>query len=321
MKNLIIILAAIVFIILAGVSVTKLTVHDIVNIDPQLSKEIVKGALIDFDNPFERAALLLGKCRITSAMPPFSAEAQCFTLFRIPIGVLRGQPDLRMGVTVDIDPNSNKDAVEEVEKLNKAEEAIKKFTGKPNLELQYAGYNNNPSNFQIGKTSGIDKGVFVMKPVQGWDRPVYVFQQKEFINSSCEVYEYEVNAETFQVIEIHSIKPKWFRMDKDDCSKLGSMNWPLKTKEEIEQAVFAVMKNDPEHTSLLLRSDIQPEYLPLSKGDVKTPAASEWRWEDKKVDLPEGLDGDPWQHPIIRIIMSAGGKLMLYLNTTDLFNQ
>jgi hypothetical protein len=59
----------------------------------------------------------------------------------------------------------------------------------------------------------------------------------------------------------------------------------------------------------------------LSKGNVKTPAASEWRWEDKKVDLPEGLDGDPWQHPIIRIIMSAGGKLMFYLNTTDLFYQ
>jgi hypothetical protein len=319
MKNIITAVAAIILILTSGVVITKLTVTDFVRVSPQFHKEIIKNALIDFDNPIERIALFLGKCRITSAQPPFSAEVQCFTLFRIPIGVLRGQPDLKMAISFNIGADVKNGTGQEAEKLNQAEDAIKKFTGKSDLELQYVNYNNHPSNFQVGKTSGIDKGVFVMTPAPGWNRPVYVFQQKEFINSSCEVYEYEVSAKTFQVVEIHIVRPKWFRPDKDDCSKLGSMDWPLKTKDEIEQAVFAVMKNDPGHTSLLLRSDIQPKYIPLSKGDAKNPAASEWRWEDEKVSLPEGLDGDPWQHPIIRIIMSAGGKLMLYLNTTDLF--
>jgi hypothetical protein len=313
--------AAIIFILIAGIAITKITVHNLVKVSPQLSEEIIKGAYIGFDNPTERIALFFGKCRITSAQPPFSADVQCFTLFRIPLGILRGQPDLKMSINFNIGATVKDNTDQEIERLNKAEEAIRKFVGQPNLELQYVNYNNNPYNFQVGKTSGLDKGVFVMKPVAGWDRPVYVFQQKEFINSSCEVYEYEVSAKTFQVIEIHTVTPKWFRMDKDNCSKLASMDWPLKTKNKIEQAVFAVMKNDPEHTSILMCSDVQPQYIPLSKGNVKTPAASEWRWEDKKVDLPEGLDGDPWQHPIIRIIMSAGGKLMFYLNTTDLFYQ
>ena len=91
------------------------------------------------------------------------------------------------------------------------------------------------------------------------------------------------------------------------------------SKDQIEQAAFAYLGRDPEHTKFMMRSDIQPQYLP-SKPGAENPAANEWRWEDTSYKLPEGLVGDPWPYPTMRIIMSVGGKLVYYPNTTELFD-
>ncbi len=207
--------------------------------------------------------------------------------------------------------------------LAQAESAIRAFMGEPNLELKYISQKRHPSNFSVLSNVKTNEGGFTADNPEEWDRPVYVFQQTNYINDRCEVYEYEVGIKTKQVIEIRIAYPDAIEgMMADErmaqCAKYGSIEVPLKTKDQVEEAAFAYFGRDSEHTKFMLRSDIQLEYIP-SKPGAKNPAANEWKWEDKNVSLPDGLVGDPWAHPIARIIMSSGGKLIYYLNTTELF--
>ena len=211
--------------------------------------------------------------------------------------------------------------------LAKAEEAIRTFMALPNLTFQYIIIQKHPSNFTIGKTTAIADGAIRTDVPPEWDRPVYVIQQKEYINERCEVYEYEVLAKTNQVIEVHVRYPKEIEqtlattgLKASECESYGSMEIPLKTKDLIEKSALEYLSRDQKNTKLLIRSDIQPEYISSKKGS-SNPVANEWKWEDKSISLPEGLTGDPWQHPIIRIIMTSGGKLLYYLNTTGLFTE
>lgn len=211
--------------------------------------------------------------------------------------------------------------------LAQAEQAIRTFMGDPNLELVYITQNRHPNNFAVlsnVKETG-DGGGFTADNPEEWDRPVYHFQQTKPINDRCEVYEYQVTIKTHQVVEIGVVytkdaEPMTPAERTAKCSQYGSLETPLKTKAEIEQIAFAYFGRDPEHTKFMLRSDIQPQYIPSKSGAVN-PAQNEWKWEDTSVSLPDGLMGDPWQHPIARIVISSGGKLVYYLNTTDLFSQ
>lgn len=211
--------------------------------------------------------------------------------------------------------------------LAKAESAIRTFMGEPNLELEYMSQNRHPTNFSVLSNVKQNDGGLTADTPEEWYRPVYIFQQKNFINDRCEVYQYQVTIKTSQVVEIGIVYPEEFQQGnpteqqerKKQCSNYGSLEIPLKTKVEIEQVAFAYLGRDPEHTKFTLRSDIQPEYIPSKPGAVN-PAMNEWKWEDKGVSLPDGLTGDPWRYPVARIIMSSGGKLVYYLNTTDLFS-
>ena len=211
--------------------------------------------------------------------------------------------------------------------LTQSELAIKTFMGDQNLELQYIGQSRHPANFAVLSNVKTNEGGFTADNPEEWDRPIYIFQQKNYINDRCEVYQYQVLIKTKQVVEIGIVYPEEFQQGNPtemqekriQCSSYGSLETPLKTKDQIEQAAFAYFGRDPEHTKFMLRSDIQPEYIP-SKPGAKNPAANEWKWEDKSVSLPNGLVGDPWSHPIARIIMSSGGKLIYYLSTTELFS-
>lgn len=203
--------------------------------------------------------------------------------------------------------------------LAKAESAIRTFMGEPNLELVYLTQKRHPANFSVLSNVKQNDGGFTADTPEEWYRPVYIFQQKNYINDRCEVYQYQVTIKTNQVVEIGLVYPeKLSEEGTGKCVNYGSLETPLKTKAEIEQIAFAYFGRDPEHTKFMLRSDIQPQYIP-SKPGAANPAQNEWRWEDKSVSLPDGLTGDPWQHPIARIIISSGGKMIYYLNTTDLF--
>jgi hypothetical protein len=207
-----------------------------------------------------------------------------------------------------------------------AKNAIRSFMGSSSLELEYISKSKNPSNFTVGKITVIDDGAFKIDTPLEWEWPVYVFRQKNYINDRCEVYQYQVTIKTNQVVEIGVVYPEEFQRGdpitmqekRAQCSNYGSLEIPLKTKNEIEQAMFAYLGHDPEHTKFMLRSDTQLKYI-SSKQEAANPAANEWKWEDKSYKLPEGLMGDPSPYPTMRIILSSGGKLIYYLNTTELF--
>lgn len=214
--------------------------------------------------------------------------------------------------------------------IAKAEQAIRTFMGEPNLEIVYKGQNKHPDNFSVlSNVKEAGNGGYVADNPEEWDRPVYIFEQTNYINNLCEVYRYQVTQKTNQVVEIGIVYPEEIQQGnpteqqkiKEQCSNYGSLETPLKkTEDHFFTEVIALLSRDPEHTKFTLRSDIQPQYIPSKTGAVN-PAANEWRWEDKGVLLPDGLTGDPWSHPIARIIISSGGKLIYYLNTTDLFKQ
>lgn len=211
--------------------------------------------------------------------------------------------------------------------LAKAEQAIRTFMGDQNLGLKYIRQSRHPNNFAVFSNVKQNEGGFTADNPEEWDRPVYIFQQKNYINNRCEVYQYQVTLKTNQVVEIGIVYPEEFQQGdpitmqekrRAQCSSYGSLEIPLKTKDQIEQAMFVYLSKDPEHTKFLLRSDIQLKYISSKKG-ADNPAANEWKWEDKNYKLPEGLMGDPSPYPTMRIILSSGGKLIYYLNTTELF--
>ena len=291
-KKVFIIAAAIIFILAVGVAITKLTVHDLTAIDRQLKKNVLQSAYEHYDNPLERIAITLGKGRIVSVNPPASAEVQFFTLFHIPLGILRGEPNARLVIFLSlINP------LEATEKIEKAKNAIKKFMNDPNVDLIYSYFMPHPSNFSIGKSNGEGKEIKVMTSSKEWQRPVYVFQEKKFINNDCQVYQYEVSIKTHQIIEIQTAWPQWFQAEEEyDCPNVYSR--PTKSKEEVEKMAFDILAKDPEYTGkILVRSDIQPKF-------TERQYSYEWLWEDESVSPPEGLIGDPFQHPVIRIMMT-----------------
>jgi len=200
----------------------------------------------------------------------------------------------------------------------KALEAIRTFMGQPGLELAYIS-TRHPSNFSVGRVTNHDDGGLTVEDVSGWERRVEIYQQKEFINDRCEVYEYEVDPRNNQIVEIHVRYPEGGSVGNPECAKFGSLEVPLKTKDQIEQIAFAYLGRDPEGTgSMLASSAIQPQYIPSMKG-AANPAMNEWRWEDKSYKLPEGLYSDAFAYPVLRIIISSGGKLVYYFNSTSLF--
>jgi hypothetical protein len=308
-KKISIVMGGVILLLVVGASITKLSVHDLVSVDQQLENNILHLAYEYYDNPLERILIMFGKGRITSVNPPSNAEVQFFTLFRIPLEILRGQPSAKLEISLN--PTNPYD---ETEKIEKAKEAVREFMGNQNMDLVYSSFSYNPSNFFVGVVSSQNTEFRAMRGSREWMRPVYIFQEKRFINNDCQVYGYEVNAETFQVIQVQTVWPQWFQAeDKNECPDVYSQ--PAKDKEEVEKAVFDILKKDPKYTSnILVRSDIQQKFQELKY-------SYSWIWEDESVSLPEGLIGDPFQHPVIRIIMTKDGRLDYYLNTTDLFKK
>jgi len=203
----------------------------------------------------------------------------------------------------------------------KAIEAIRTFMGNPDLQLVYIS-TRHPSNFSVGRVTNQDAGGFTMENVSGWERRVEIYQQKEFINDRCEVYEYEVDPRNNQIVEIHVKYPEGIPASPDErtaqCGSYGSLEVPLKTKDAIEEIAYQYLRRDLAHTKIIAYSNIMPEYMPSMKGAVN-PAMNEWRWEDKSYKLPDGLYSDAFPYPTLRIIISSGGKLIYYFNSTGLF--
>ena len=214
------------------------------------------------------------------------------------------------------EPNQNE--------LVKTEENIRNSMASSSLTLQYISTQKNPSNFTIGKTTIIGDGAIRMDTPAEWNRPVYIIQQKEYINERCEIYEYEVNTKTDQIVEVHVRYPEEIQNKLSDasglkaleCEKYGSMEMPLKSKAEIEKMAMDFLARNVSNFEQIKSQFVYSS----SKKGAENPAVNEWKWEDKSYKLPEGLSGDPSPYPTIRIIVSSGGKLVYYFNSLELFD-
>ncbi|NUM25052.1 MAG: hypothetical protein HUU49_00335 [Candidatus Buchananbacteria bacterium] len=96
-RIVLIFITIVIIVLVTGLAITKLTVFDTVSVDESFRKNVMQAVSTHYDNPFERLALWLGESRIVSATP-LSAEVESFTLFRIPLGFLRGMSDMKLGI-------------------------------------------------------------------------------------------------------------------------------------------------------------------------------------------------------------------------------
>ncbi len=207
------------------------------------------------------------------------------------------------------------------------QDAIRVFMNDPNLTIQYITSQKNPSNFNVGRVTPIDRDIpgvvsaWRTDTPPEWKRPVYIFQQTEYINDLCEVYEYEIDARNGQLVEVHVKYPEAIQrlslgQRKEQCSSLGSLYGPVKTEAQIKAVAMEYLSRAVPNFEQIKSKLI---YKPSTENPVNIAAAHEWIWQDTSYQLPEGLTGDVYNYPTIRIIVSSSGKLIYYFNSVDLF--
>jgi len=328
-----IVLALVVVLLIAGIAIVfwqtkksqvksqaEIIQDQISQIDTEYGQKIIEVVSKQKENnciaekDVEVTVTLTGEKKIEKQWKTISSEGVCIDLQKQKDNLARERSYKIGQLQVQLDVLTARPEAER----EKAVAAIKTFMGDSSLQLIYFR-TRHPSNFNVGRVTNQDAGGFTMEDVSGWERRVEVYQQKEFINDRCEVYEYEVDPRNNQIVEIHVKYPDGVSVGSPDCAKFGSLEVPLKTKDQIEKTAFAYLGRAPESTGIfLLSSAIQPQYIPSMKGAVN-PAMNEWRWEDESYKLPEGLYSDAFPYPTLRIIISSGGKLVYYFNSTGLF--
>ena len=189
------------------------------------------------------------------------------------------------------------------------------------LNLEYVNSSKSPSNFGIGKVTVIDEGAWRMDTPEEWQRPVYIFDQQQYIDNLCEVYEYEIDARNGQIVETRIVYPQDVQKltpteRQEKCESYDSLYTPLKTEEEIKTVAIGYLSRNVDNFEAI-KDDFT--YTPSTKDAVNMAAAHEWIWQDTSYKLPEGLIGDVYNYPTIRIIISSGGKLISYFNSVGLF--
>jgi len=200
-------------------------------------------------------------------------------------------------------------------------QTIKNFMNDQSLNLTYVNTSKSPSNFSIGKVTVIGEGAWRMDTPDEWQRPVYIFDQQEYIDDLCEVYQYEIDARNGNIVEVHVVYPQDTQQlttteRQEKCQSYGSLYTPLKTEEEIKSIAMDYLSRNVDNFEAI-QDDFT--YTPSTKDAVNMAAAHEWIWQDTSYQLPEGLTGDVYNYPTIRIIFSSGGKLIAYFNTVGLF--
>lgn len=217
-----------------------------------------------------------------------------------------------------INSSETKDQQTEADR-SRAEAAIREFMNVSDLKLEYISTSKNPSNFTVGKTTVIGDGAFKIDTPPEWERPVYVFQQEEYINDRCEVYEYEVSVDSNQLVEVHIVYPEEIQNQAPTgdgpikCDDYESLEVPLKSKTEIEESALTYLQRGVTDFDNIKDKLI---YTPSKKDPVNSPAANEWSWQDDEYAWPEGWSGENLR---VRVIMSSGGKLISYYNNLSLF--
>ncbi len=191
--------------------------------------------------------------------------------------------------------------------------AIRAFMAEPSLELAFVNTTLPQPYFMVGRVTKLSDGENIEK-VDNWVRQVNVYDQKGVLNGQCVSYEYHVDTKSHIVtsVSIRGLRPNEIDALKNDgitCVS-DSGNLPKITKAEAETIAKEYLKRAVQD---LDKTWGQFTYSLHSNGE-----SHQWLWEDKGYKLPEGLEGRPWSHPIIRISVN-GDHTINYWNTVPLF--
>jgi hypothetical protein len=194
--------------------------------------------------------------------------------------------------------------------------AIRTFMGDSSMELTFEG-NKHPDNFMIAKETVIGNGAGRYDTPAEWERYVNLYADNKLVgNGLCEKYEFEVDTRNSQIVEVHirTLTPEELQHMSavgESCAGQRTQG-PTVTKAQAQATAEKYLSTGaPSYSEIqgkLTYATITGKY-----------AAHEWSWKDTSFKVPEGLVADPFPYPIIRIQMSADGKLVFYGNTTSLF--
>lgn len=192
-------------------------------------------------------------------------------------------------------------------------EVIRTFMDKPSLELILVGTDLPMPYFRVGKVTRVGTGENMDK-VDGWVRQVNIYDQKDLINGTCNIYEFNTDARNHNLtaVLIRGLRQNEIEALKSNgvtCStNSGAM--PKITKSEAETLAFDYLKR------VLPNLDQIKDKFEYSF--QSNEESHQWLWEDKTYKLPEGLASRPYYNPIIRISVN-GDKTISYWNTISLF--
>lgn len=208
----------------------------------------------------------------------------------------------------------------------KAIQAIRDFMASPNLELEYIA-TRPPSNFNVGvkkETYGNNPAVstgYTMEAPKEWERKAEIYQQKEYIGNTCEIYEYEVDARNNQIVQVGVRYPQAGVIanpkKQEDCGNFQSLETPLLTLPELKEIAIGYFQKGVKNFD-----EIKDKfsYEGSTQNPKSIPAQNTWIWQNKEYKLPDGLTAQaPSEYPTVWATITSGGHLMMYLNTTDLF--
>ena len=191
---------------------------------------------------------------------------------------------------------------------------IRSFVANPNLDLVSKGIGLPQPYFMVGKASTLDKGGGIrIEKVTEWERQVNIYEQKDLINGQCEVYEYQTDSRnnTLTAVHIRDLRPS----EIDSLKASGTTCGTPSTVPKLSKTEAEVIATDYLKRALPNFDQIKDK---LAYSEKLGGESQEWRFEDKSYKLPEGLVGDPYSYPVIRIVI-FGDKSILYENTTSLF--
>jgi hypothetical protein len=197
--------------------------------------------------------------------------------------------------------------------LQQDEQVIANFMGDENYPVIFIS-SQAPTNFTVGSSEPLPGGggSHITTP-QEWQRIVNIYESKEFIADTCEVYRFEVYPKTHAVVNVGLVYPKGQATCDDSRSTLFT---PAIGSDQIK----AIGEKYLERTMPEMYSSIKDKFTvqPISKDNEND--RWEWLYEDKEYKTPAEIEAEP-KYPTIRMFISNSGNLLQYENSLPLFKQ
>lgn len=224
------------------------------------------------------------------------------------LGLITGFLVLRKKTTTPVQTNDKSTSATSSDFIT-----IRQFMDNPNLDLVLLGKDLPTSYFRVGKVTKVGDGEN-MDRVDGWTREIDIYVQKELINETCSVYEYNLDSRNHKLtaVVIRGLKPSEVEDYKNKgitCSPNENTNKKI-SKDEAQAIAMNYLKRN-----LSNFDQIKDQF---SYSEQNSGQSHDWLWEDKTYQLSDGLSSRPYHYPMIRISVYGNGEIQFW-NTIPLF--